>query len=376
MLGIEVDRTKNMSITHQIYDQIRDKIMNGYLTTGYKLPASRQLAESLFVSRNIIIEVFDQLISEGFVRSRAGAGTYVAGGIHSNHKPKILSDWNAQKRNFYKKKIDIIDFASGIPDLREFPFKAWEKCLKEVYDSNPVELFSYGTLSGDPELRESISNYLYRSKGICTSPENIIITSGASQAFLLIAKVLNRTFSDLAMEDPSVDFIQDLFLKSGFNLFPVPVDSEGACIEQVTKTDEKKLIFLTPSFQFPTGNILSIQRKQALVEWAQRTDSLIIEDGYDSEFRYKGILTPPLVAMSYDYILYVGTFSKNLAPGVRLGYIIVPPHLKSLFKQMKGDLNMFSSQIDQKTLARFIGNGCLESHVYLMKKYIERNNSS
>ena len=368
MLGLIVDRSKSLSISRQIYDQIRDRIMFGELDSGYKLPPSRQLAESLEVSRNIIIEVYDQLLSEGFIESRIGSGTYVASGIHKSASPGYISDWNLKKKEHRRNQSDIIDFASGIPDLMEFPFKTWEKCLKEAYDSDAEEMFGYGSVTGDPELRETISDYLYNSKGVHCSPENILITSGASQAFFLIAKVIGETLTDIYMEDPSVDFIQDIFIKSGFRLRSISVDDEGACVQELFTTNEKKLIFLTPSFQFPTGSILSIQRKQALVDWARKTGSIIIEDGYDSEFRYRGILTPPLLAMDYEHILYVGTFSKNLSPGLRLGYLIVPPQLKQAFKQVKSDLNIFCSQIDQKTLARFIGNGCLERHIYQMKK--------
>lgn len=368
MLGIVVDRSKNQSISRQIYDQIRAGIMSGNLPSGFRLPPSRRLAEALSVSRNIIIEVYDQLLSEGFVMSRTGAGTFVSPGIGQAGSQEADTEWNMRKREYRKGKADMIDFASGLPDLGHFPFKAWEKCLKEAYDTEPEELFDYGPIAGDPELRECISDYLFRSRGVRCSPENIMITSGASQAFLMISKAMEGLFEVLDMEDPSVDFIRDIFLNTGFTIRPVHVDDEGACIDEIIRTDGKKLIFLTPSFQFPTGSILSIQRKQALLKWVRDTGSIVIEDGYDSEFRYRGMLAPPLLSMDYDHIIYVGTFSKNLSPGIRLGYVIIPPLLRQAFKQVKLNLNMYCSQIDQKTLARFIGNGCLERHIYLMKK--------
>ncbi len=375
MLGLYIDRSLKKPITNQIYGQLRNRITSGELETGFCLPSTRQLASELMVSRNIIIEVYDQLLSEGFLEAYVGSRTYVAGGIHRMSDSAVLSPWE-DKKSYIDGKKDIINFASGIPDLNLFPVSHWLKCAKDMAQHEGRKVFGYGTVFGDPELREQIAKYVFISKGISCSPENVMIVSGASQGFQLIADVLSGYFDEINMEEPSVDFIRDIFLKYNYGIVPVKVDKEGACINELIKSDDRKLLFLTPSNQFPTGSILSIKRKQAVIAWAKKTGSIIIEDDYDSEFRYKGVLLPPLLTMDYENVIYVGTFSKNLSPGLRLGYVILPLRLKKEFKQVKADLNMYSSQIEQKTLAKFIENGYLEKHIYKMKKiYKEKQNN-
>ncbi len=367
MLGIYIDRSRNISIEKQIYNQLRSSIIDGELNVGYCLPPTRQLAAELKVSRNTVVDVYDQLVSEGFLESHPGSCTYVSEGILRMKSTPDQSGWE-EKKSQVRAKSDIIDFMSGIPDLSMFPVRAWQKCFKAATEYGTGDPFNYGTVFGDPELREQIARYVYTSKGIACSPEYIMIVSGASEGFLLIAKALSAHFKEIHMEDPSVDFVRDIFLNFDYGIKTIDIDQEGACIKRLTEDEAKKLVFLTPSNQFPTGSILTIQRKQAVIKWAETTDSLIIEDDYDSEFRYRGIVIPPLLTMDYSRVIYVGTFSKNLSPGLRLGYVIVPPQLKEVFKKMKSDLNIFSSQLEQKTLAKFIGQGSLERHIYKMKK--------
>lgn len=370
MLGIQIDRSSNISITRQLCDQLRDLIIQGKLKPGTRLPPTRKLSEEYKIARNIVIEVYEQLIAEGFLETITGSGTFVAEGI----LPMIKGDNNISiKRETYKEKdTDIIDFMSGVPDLKLFPYRQWMKCFKEAMELPKEEILGYGSTSGDFSLRKNIADYLLRFRGIHCYPEQVIIISGASQGFLLIAKTFSDTFNSICLEEPNVDFIPDIFSKMNYTLEPVEVDDYGIKVENFVTTKERKLILLTPSHQFPTGSILSIQRRQMVIEWAKKTDSLIIEDDYDSEFRFKGVPIPPLLNLDNERVIYVGTFSKNLSPGLRLGFLILPQRLCDNLKKIKYDLNMFSPQINQKILSLFISHGYFERHIYQMNKVYKK----
>ena len=375
MYGIKIIRNYELSLTRQICDQLRKLIENENLKCGERLPSSRQMSRELNVSRNVILEVYEQLNAEGYLESQVGSGTYIAENIYkkrTNDNKKTSHDNRGNTATNKQKESELIHFAGGIPDLKMFPGKIWSKYIKEAFLKEDNSLYSYGNISGDLRLRKALTKYLFHIKGIQCSPEQILIVSGSSDGFILTAKVLSNTYNSVFVEEPTVNFIKNIFLDQRYNIIPVNVDDNGINIEELEKEKERKIIIITPSHQFPTGSILTIQKRQRLIEFAERTDSFLVEDDYDSEFRLKGIPIPPLQVLNPSRVIYVGTFSKNCYPGLRLGFLVVPDRLLHRFIEIKEKLNIYTPTIKQRAMAGFIAEGHLERYIYTMKKIYKK----
>lgn len=376
MFGIKINRNLDLSLIRQICDQLRNLIEKNRLKSGEKLPSTRQMAEELKISRNVMIEVYEQLIAEGYLESQIGSGTYVTENIIQNkYSNNDFADIMLKIDKQEEIDNDIIHFAGGIPDLRSFPRKLWSKYYRLAIEDSPDNLFDYGDITGDYELKQSLTDYIFRIKGIQCHPEQIIIISGSSEGFLLIAKVFSKTNNIIYVEDPTVSFIRSIFNNLKYNLHPLKVEQDGMEINQLIQNNESRLILVTPSHQFPTGSVLSIQKRQQLIKIAETTDNYLIEDDYDSEFRLKGIPIPPIQVLNPTRVIYVSTFSKNMYPGLRLGFLIVPPKLLENFYQVKTMLNIRTSTIKQRAMANFIKNGHLDRHIYNMKKIYKNRRS-
>lgn len=364
-----------LPLINQIYEAIRKQILSGNLIAGYKLPSTRELAHELQVSRNVILNAYDQLLAEGYLESRKGSGTFIARGavLEKAHELPILPP--ALSRHPPSRK-DIIDFRPANPALNFFPNRIWSKLISTVYLSSPPECFGYDIPEGRPELRQAIANYLWPARGVKCHPEQIIITNGASQAFNLIARVLLNPNEQVIVEDPLTKDIQQLLRSTGATLRPVPVDDNGLRTDLIPPACNPKIFFVTPSHQSPLGEILPIQRRIQLIRKAQAAGSYIVEDDYDSEFRYTGQPISSLQGLSPDRVIYVGTFSKVLSPALRVGYLILPPNLVEQFREAKWAFDRFVPIMNQLTLARFITEGHLRKHIADMKKlYRERRNT-
>lgn len=375
MYGIKIIRNHELSLTRQICDQLRKSIETGNLKCGERLPSTRQMARELNVSRNVVLEVYEQLTAEGYLESRVGSGTYVAGNINRKiNNPPNAAGYEKREDITDNKQMgaDLIYFASGIPDLKLFPTKIWSKYMKEAFLEEDQSLYGYGNISGDIRLRRALTDYLFRMKGIQCTPEQILIVSGSSEGFILIAKALADTYNSVFVEEPTVNFIKNIFLDQGYTLKPVKVDDDGINTEELEKEEERNLAVITPSHQFPTGSILTIQKRQRLIEFTERTGSFLVEDDYDSEFRLKGIPIPPLQVLNPSRVIYVGTFSKNCYPGLRLGFLVVPVQLLNKFIEVKRRLNMYTPTIKQRAMAGFIAGGHLERHIYTIKKIYKK----
>lgn len=382
MFGIKIDRNLELSLTRQICDQLRNLVEKKEIKSSERLPSTRKMAEELKISRNIMIEVYEQLIAEGYLESRVGSGTYV--------KENIFMDFNSTKKN-KKESIgfnvfkndegnedyienknkfnkDIIYFAGGIPDLSLFPRKLWSKYLKKAVSDSRDQLYNYGSILGDEKLKKILVKYIFRVKGIKCEPQQIIIVSGSSEGFFLTGKTFSNTYKQIFIEDPTVKFIQNIFKNLKYEINPVEVDNKGMKIEQIKQNQDNKLILVTPSHQYPTGSLLPIQRRKQLIKIAETTDGFLIEDDYDSEFRLKGIPIPPLQVLNPDRVIYVGTFSKNMYPGLRLGFLIVPGNFIKKFREIKNTCHIFTSTIKQRAMAYFIEDRQLDRHIYRMKK--------
>lgn len=366
IIWISLDRTLNIPLKKQAYDQLRTRIVAGELTSGMKLPSSRTLASELQVSRNLIVEVYEQLIAEGYVDSHEGSGTYVAKGTYLEKAYSAQNSVTEQEDSTSSE--DVIDFRSGIPALDLFPRTTWGLIARRVYNETPSSIFGYGHPEGQYELRMVLSEYLARTRGVHCRPNQLVITSGATQAFSLVAKLLASSGkSEVLIEDPVTKEIQTIFKSEGCTLYPVPVDEYGMKTDMLYR-DKPSFIFVTPSHQFPFGGTMTIQRRIHLIHFARKMDCYIVEDDYDSEFRHKGTPVSSLQGLDPHRVIYIGTFSKVLSPALRLGYLVLPPSLAEPCRDLKWFADLHTSSFEQLTLAKFIEDGYLEQHIAKMKK--------
>lgn len=338
------------------------------MAAGERLPATRELASQLGISRNVMIEAYDQLQAEGYIEGQQGAGTFVAPGafLEQRQRDEETASFNISKKK--KEKIDVIDFRSGIPALNMFPRRDWGKLAKEVYLEAPDFIFGYDHPEGRTELRKVLSHYLKRTRGVECHEEQIVVTSGATQAFSLITKLLLARGDNVIIEDPITHDIQTIFTSTGATLCPIPVDEQGMRTDLLSKDKIPRFIFVTPSHQFPLGSILPIQRRIQLIQFARAVQCYIVEDDYDSEFRYDGEPISSLQGLDPERVIYVGTFSKNLSPALRLGYLVLPQALIEQCRNLKWFNDLHTPSPDQLILARFIEEGLLERHVRKMRK--------
>lgn len=368
--------------TRQVYLWIRDRIMQGIYKAGASLPSTRELSKELGVSRALIVEVYEQLTAEGFLEGKQGSGTFVRdiGSISSSRALHVQYE-----EQMYRNKEDIpaagerlttIDFRPSFPALEHVPLQKWKRVAIGVYHDVPPSMLGYQEdLAGNMELRQAICDHLLHTKGLHCLPSQIIVTTGATQAFSLLSKLLLSASEAMVMEDPTATFIHDIFAETNARIIPVTVDADGLCVEQLPTDVNPKCIFVTPSHQFPLGSILSITRRLQLLDYARSTGAYIIEDDYDSEFRYGGMPVHTLRELDVERVIYVGTFSKNMFPALRIGYIVAPQALIPSIIQLKRTADMQCPVLPQITLARFMNEGHLKRHMLRMKRiYHKRRN--
>ncbi|GED68776.1 GntR family transcriptional regulator [Brevibacillus reuszeri] len=375
MLWMNIDREKPMSLIRQLYTEIRTKILFGEITAGYKLPSTRSLANELQVSRNVVVEAYEQLLAEGYIESMQGSGYFVASGVYLEQHARSLSQAYPQpKKSEEESGHGFIDFRSGVPALELFPRTTWGKMVQRVCQEAPAIAFGYGRPEGKQELREVLSRYLYRMRGVKCEPEQIVITSGATQALSLIAKVLLGPGSIVQMEDPITQDIQTIFRSAGATIQPIAADAYGMVMEDLPSPvhTAPSFVFVTPSHQFPLGGTLPIQRRIQLISHAREMDCYIVEDDYDSEFRYESAPISAIQGLAPERVIYIGSFSKILSPGLRLGYLVLPSSLVKQYQEAKWFTDLHTSTLDQLALCHFIEEGHLEKYISRVKKLYKK----
>ncbi|MEF2966715.1 PLP-dependent aminotransferase family protein [Paenibacillus sp. M1] len=377
MFGFKMNPSEG-SAMRQLCAHLRAKVESGELAAGMRMPPTRIAAQELNIARNIIVEVYEQLAAEGYLETRIGSGTFVASGV--GERTSLGEEWTfhhltweaAFNGSGFRTEEGMIDFTGGTPDLRLFPRKTWGRYLREAVNTMDEQGFDYGDPRGDASLRRVLADYLFRAKGIRANPEQIVIVSGTSEGLLLIASACSDRFRTAYVEDPTIDFIPGVLRRLGYALHPVGVDGQGADIGQIGPNDPPGLLVLTPSHQYPTGSVLSIQRRRQAVRLAEQAGHILVEDDYDSEFRHRGIPIPPLQTLSPSRVIYTSTFSKTLFPAMRLGYLVAPPEMLGLLLNAKMELNLFTQVIPQRALARFIEDGCFDRHAQSMRRVYKK----
>lgn len=365
MYGIEILEHSGVNQYRQLYDGIRERITDGRLKPKTKLLSTRQISESLKISRSIVLDVIDQLKVEGFLETIHGSGTYVTDGLIIRKGFSMLT----VKEERIKKEPPLISFIAGLPNLDLFPRRKWSSIYRRIIDNCNSREFSYGNRLGNINLRVALKEYLYRVKGIKTSESNIVITTGASQALSIIASLYDPC--KIMMEDPAADFVYDIFRHRGVDVEFCEVDEDGLITDGLNvKTSE--LLYLAPSHQYPLGAVLPAKRRVDIIKKVIEHNTYIIEDDYDGEYRYYSRPIASMFSLAPDSVIYLGTFSKTLIPALRLGYMIVPDNLLERVRSVSSHWNYITEGINQMVMAEFINTGEYESHIRKTLKHYKK----
>jgi len=350
----------------RIYRQLLDAILDGRLRPGERVPPTRELGERLGVARNTVAVAYDRLTAEGFLVGRVGAGTYVYSDGDRPRSRRAPEGADLRPRAVWADVPEPprdppialpYDFSAGVPDVGLFPLTTWRGLLRPT----SVEA-DYGDPSGIPALRAAIARHIGVSRSVRADADDVLVTQGAQQALDLVGRVLVEPGDRVAVEDPGYPVARALFHSLGAKVVGVPVDDEGLVVDALPPST--RLVYTTPSHQFPLGTPMSLRRRTALLDWARRHGAVVVEDDYDSEFRYSDRPLEPLQSLDRaGRVVYVGSFSKTLLPTLRLGFLVAPASLRPALRAAKQLTDWHGDPITQAALARFIDEGLLARHV-------------
>ena len=380
-MDLHISLAGRRNLSGQTYREIREAILTGRIRAGDRLPPSRELADRIGVSRNTVLVVYDRLRSEGFLEARIGSGTFVGADVRpraasgvtdSPLRARTLWDRIGEGRDLSASDPPF-DLRPGIPDATCFPFAPWRALMSRQLRPRAVGRGAPIGPAGHPALREAVADHVGVSRAVRARPDDVFVTNGSQQALDLIGRVLLEPGDAVALEDPGYPFARRTFQAQGLRVVPVPVDGEGLVVEAIP--DGVRLVYVTPSHQYPLGMALSMERRQALLAWARGADAAIVEDDYDSEFRYDGRPLEPLHGMDGSgRVLYVGSLSKVMLPTLRLGFVVAPPSLHAALRKARAAMDFHTAVPVQAAAAEFIGDGLLAKHVRRMRRiYAERH---
>lgn len=366
----------------RLYQGLREAILAGRLKPGTRLPASRVMAAELGVARNTVLHAYEQLVAEGgLVADRSGTRVAALPSLVAPQTadaavrppPLSLRAQAALAASRRERGDDALPFAPGVPDVAGFPFRAWRACLDRAWrDARPRQL-GYAMHGGEPSLRAALAEYLGTARGVAVGAEQVVITAGTQAALDLCARLLADQGDTVWVENPGYPAARAAFSLAGLTLHPVAVDGEGLAPDSDDWSRHRpRLIFATPSHQYPTGVVLSLRRRLELVEGAHAAGAWIIEDDYDSEFRRGGPALPAMYGLRPDLaVIYAGTFSKTLFPGLRVGYLVVPRALSAAFSEAAAHAQRPGHGVEQAALADFIRRGHYTAHLRRMRQRYE-----
>ena len=364
-LTITLDVKSTIPLYEQIYEYIKTDIRNGKISCGEKLPSTRALAKYLEISRSTVELAYEQLLAEGYVEAEACRGFFVTQ-IEELYQWETAKETVAQKiikeENVYK-----YDFSPRGVDLQSFPYSVWRKLSKEILSNDKSDLFQLGDSQGEYELRETICRYLYQARGVNCEPEQIVIGAGNEYLLMRLSTVLGKN-RKIAFENPTYRQAYRLFENLSYDTCVVEMDRKGMCVDKLRKSGAE-IAYVMPSHQYPLGIVMPIKRRMELLKWAaEEEERYIIEDDYDSEFRYKGKPIPALQGFDReDKVIYIGTFSRSIAPSIRISYLVLPKNLLKVYNEKSRFLSSTVSRVDQLIIQQFIERGYYERHLNKMR---------
>lgn len=402
-LLLHIDPQQPWPLQRQVYDQIRAAILEGRLVAGERLPSTRNLSLALGISRNTVSLAYEQLISEGYLDTRVGSGSYVcrelpdgaltavgtraaprarprqvrhgAGRGLSAWAQRVLEAGHAATDGWYGETLPY-DFRLGSPTFDGAELETWRRLIGRALRRPQGEGLGYGPSSGWPPLRQAIAAYLGRSRGVRCRAEQVMIVNGSQQVLDLVSRLFVDPGDRVVMENPTYHGARRVFSSMGAAVVPVPVDDQGIVTSALPR-EAMRLVYVTPSHQFPTGVTMSLARRLALLEWAAEADALVLEDDYDSQFRFRGRPVEALQGLDRaGRVIYAGTFSKVMFPALRCGYAIMPEAYVEAFSRAKWQADRHTTTIEQQALAEFITDGHFERHLRRMRLlYAERQHA-
>jgi GntR family transcriptional regulator / MocR family aminotransferase len=386
IISLDLRRGGPETLQRQVFVQIRNQILDGWLTPGLEIPPSRALAAEYSISRNTVVQAYEWLSSEGYIEANKGVGTIVSRALpetslyvgRTNEKltnprtpaaPKVPVIFKGRAPLLPDRTVrQAVDFWPGRPNARHFPATFFKKAVDERLGFSTMALSEYGDVAGLPALRSAIAEQLKTSRGISVGPDQIIVTAGIQEALNLIARLFVEAGTKVVVENPCYQGAALAFESYGAQLVPVGVDRDGMMVEQL-RTISGSLAYVTPSHQFPTGATLTIERRLKLLEWAQATGAYVVEDDYDSDYQYSG---PPMIALagldSSRSVIYLGTFSKSIGAGLRTGYMVLPPQLIDHARMVKSLMNYGHPWLEQMALAEFLASGSFGRHLRRIRR--------
>ena len=375
----------NMPLHRQLYEAMRRAILDGKITAGDRLPSSRELTQDLNLSRNTVVAALNQLGVEGYLASRVGSGTYVNENVPKAHartpharasavQAQLSKRGAALSTTFCATQLEVQPFTPGLADFSAFPVALWQRLQNKHWRMTYPEMLDYSYSGGHAPLRRAVADYLRVFRSVPLDVEQVIITSGTQQSLELCAQLLGDHGDTVWLEDPAYWGAIKAFMATGLRAHPVKVDEHGMAPTAADEKHRPRLIYTTPSHQYPTGAVMSLQRRQQILSIASTHNAWILEDDYDSEFRFSGPPLSSLAGLDQDQrVLYMGSFSKVLYPGLKLGYLVVPKRLVTAFKQAHYDLNRPGQMPLQAALAEFIELGHFASSLRRARhSYAER----
>ncbi|WP_107949139.1 PLP-dependent aminotransferase family protein [Lysinibacillus parviboronicapiens] len=344
----------------QIYQQIKTLIEQRNLKSNDCLPSIRKLADTLQVSRNTTLTAYEQLVAEGYIRGEGRKGYFVNTLEMIFSQEEMMPYQPAQK----VRQASIVDFRAGSVDQQYFPLKTWRQMANQILQLK--DSYVYGDSFGEQRLKEQLVHYLLQARGVKINEEDIIIGSSTQQLLVYLGFLLKEDFDSIIVENPGYIGAREAFQLHNFTMEPLAVNENGTQLQQLAHL-QSRLIYVTPSHHFPYGVSMSIQQRQALIHWAKEVDGFIIEDDYDSEFRYAQQPFPALASLDKSHVIYVGTFSKSFLPGIRLSYMVLPKSLIGRYKRYFAHFEQNASSLHQLTMASFMEKGEWTRHIKRMR---------
>ena len=368
-MTIRLRTDSDKCLYQQIYEHIRQEIREGKLLAGERLPSTRSLAEYLQVARSTVDSAYDQLLSEGYIEARPYKGYFVCRleGIFTMEQREETEPETVPPEKEETARGEMIDFSPYDIDMKRFPVGVWKRITKNILNDDNSDLFAQGEPQGDYDLRLTISRYLHSSRGVNCRPEQIIVGAGNDYLLLLLEKILGSHVG-IAMENPTYKRAYRIFQSFAYRIFTVDMDDKGMRADMLSGLPVS-VAYVMPSHQYPTGAVMTIGRRAELLHWAEKEpDRYLIEDDYDSEFRYRGKPIPSLQSSDEKgKVIYIGTFSKAIAPAIRVSYMVLPRRLLEVYRRECSFYSCTVSRIDQRILNEFIRDGYFERHLNKMR---------